>query len=165
MVEQITVAQLFDMAIAAEHTAEHVYRSLKEKFRNHPDVAQFWDDYADEEVGHANWLNNIRKGLAPEQLDAPVEAQIIEKMNVVLRFSAENALREVEDLEDAYQLASDLENSETNAIFEFLVDHFASDERTQAFLRAMLREHVAKLLIDFPSQFRTATVRRGIKAL
>jgi hypothetical protein len=89
----------------------------------------------------------------------------MEKAHGVLRFSVEDALKGVRNLEDAYQLVNELENSETNAIFEFLIANFAEDQKTQAFLRSQLRDHVGKLMIDFPVQFKQADVRREIGAL
>jgi hypothetical protein len=77
----------------------------------------------------------------------------------------ERRLRDVHNLEDAYQMVHELENSETNAVFDFLITNFAEDKKTQAFLRSQLRDHIGKLATDFPVQFRLAPVRRGIKAL
>jgi len=83
----------------------------------------------------------------------------------VLQFSVENRLKKIRDLEDAYQLVNELENSETNAIFEFLITNFSSDEETQSFLRSQLNDHIAKLTIGFPTRFRSAVRRREIGAL
>ena len=59
-------------------------------------------------------------------------------------------------MEDAYELAHELENSETNAIFEFLIIHFSTDETTQDFLRSHLKDHIGKLMLWFPAQFNVA---------
>jgi hypothetical protein len=109
-------------------------------------------------------LEQRRGALPPEQLAAPADELISEQVRNVLRFSVADALADVEDLEDAYQLVNDLENSETNAVFEFLIEHFAADAATQAFLKGQLRAHIGNLRIEFPIQFRTAALRRGIKA-
>jgi rubrerythrin len=158
-----TLAQLFDHAIAAERAAEAFYHGLETKFAHHEDVAAFWAEYAAEETMHAGWLESMRDGLSPERLSTPADPLTMEKAHGVLQFSVENTLKGVKNLEDAYQLVNELENSETNAIFEFLIANFAEDEKTQAFLRSQLRDHVGKLMIDFPVQFKQAKARQRIK--
>ena len=164
MSEEATVGELFELAIAAEKTAEKLYRGLGARFAHHEEVADFWRSYAAEEAGHAKWLKRLREGLDAGRLSAPADPVTLENARQVLQFSVENTLQEIENLEDAYQLANELENSETSAIFEFLITNFSSDEETQSFLRAQLRDHVARLMIDLPTQFKSVVVRRGIKA-
>ncbi|OQY21229.1 MAG: hypothetical protein B6I35_08850 [Anaerolineaceae bacterium 4572_32.2] len=45
----VTVAELFEMAIGAEKAAEELYHGLAAKFAHHPEVADFWKEYAAEE--------------------------------------------------------------------------------------------------------------------
>ncbi len=159
-----TVDELFTLAIAAERAAESLYLGLTQKFAAHADVAQFWQRYAAEEDGHAQWLAQRQRALPPETLAAPADESIADQVRYVLRYSIADVLADVADLEDAYQLVNDVENSETNAVFEFLIEHFAADAATQAFLKGQLRAHIGNLRIEFPTQFRTAAMRRGIKA-
>lgn len=159
-----TIDELFTLAIAAERAAESLYWGLAQKFAPHADVVKFWQRYAAEEVAHALWLEQRRDMLPPEQRAAPADELIADQVRHVLKFSVPAALAEVTDLEDAYQLVNDLENSETNAVFEFLIEHFADDPATQTFLKSQLHAHIGNLRIGFPSQFRTTALRRGIKA-
>ena len=165
MPKDTTVAALFELAIGAEKTAEELYRGLETKFAHHPEVANFWGQYAAEEVTHARWLERFRDSLNSEELSAPADPHTLEEARAVLGFSVEDALEQIRNLEDAYQLASELEHSETNTVFEFLVNHFSSDEKTQSFLRTQLRDHIGRLMIDLPTQFEGAAVRRTIGAL
>jgi hypothetical protein len=160
-----TVAQLFEMAIAAEKAAEELYHGLKSKFARHQEVADFWQEYADEEAMHANWLRQMRDSLTPEQLAQPADASILQSAHRAFQVSVEKALKGVKNLDDAYELVNDLENSETNAVFEFIIGCFGEDEKAQTFLRSQLRDHIGRLIADFPTQFRTATARRGVGAL
>lgn len=160
-----TVAELFELAIAAEKAAEELYRALEAKFAHHQEVADFWRKYAAEEAGHAQWLERLRRASSPEQLSAPADPLMLKDARKVLQFSIENTLEKTENLEDAYQLVHRLENSEINAIFEFLVTNFSSDEETQSFLRSQLHDHITKLTTGFPTRFRSAVRRRETKAL
>lgn len=114
---------------------------------------------------HAQWLEQIRSTTDPEQLSAPADPDQLENVRRVLQISIENVLEEIDNLEDAYQLVNDVEHSETNAIFEFLISNFSADKKVQAFLRSQLRDHIAKLMIDLPMQYRYAADRREIKVM
>jgi hypothetical protein len=113
---------------------------------------------------HAEWLGRLRDSLTPERLSEPADPGVLKDANQALRVPVERMLQDVHNLEDAYQLVNDLENSETNAVFDFLITNFAEDKKTQAFLRSQLKDHIGKLAIDFPVQFKLASVREQIKA-
>ncbi len=160
-----TVEVLFERAIAAEHAAEALYRGLEAKFAAHEDVVAFWHSYAEDEVGHAKWLERFRDGLTPEELDAPADCIMLDNARRAMEASVDTLLAEVHDLEDAYELVNELENAETNAVFEFMLANFSKDEDAKTFLRSQLKDHIGKLMIEFPSQFASAAIRRQIKAL
>lgn len=165
MSNKATVAELFELAIAAEKAAEKLYRGLEAKFAHQQEVADFWGEYAAEEAGHAQWLKRIRDAASPEQLSAPADPFILRDARRVLQFSVEHRLERIKNLEDAYQLVNELENSETYAIFEFLITNFISDKKAYSFLRSQLDDHLAKLATEFPTQFKGAAMRREIEAL
>ncbi len=109
-------------------------------------------------------MERLRDRLGPEELSAPADPLMLNEARGLLQSSA-GKLSGIKNLEDAYQLVNELENSETNAIFEFLISNFAMDKKTQNFLRSQLRDHIARLMIDFPAQFHDASARRVIEAL
>ena len=159
-----TIAALVELAISLEKSAAEIYRWLELKFAHQQEVVDFWKRYAAEEDMHAQWLERLRDRLGPGKLSAPADPLMLKEARSILQSSA-GKLSRIKNLEDAYQLVNELENSETNAIFEFLISNFSEDEKTQRFLRAQLREHIARLMIDFPIQFSNASARREIKAL
>ncbi|HID63670.1 MAG TPA: hypothetical protein EYP49_13175 [Anaerolineae bacterium] len=164
MSNEATITELLELAIAAEKATEKLYRGLEAKFAHHQEVADFWGKYAAEEAGHVQWLERLRDTSNPKQLSAPADPIKLKDARKVLQFSVENTLKEVKNLEDAYQLVNDLENSETYAILEFLITNF-SQEETRSFLRSQLNDHIAKLTTGFPTQFRSAIRRRAVEAL
>jgi len=164
MSNQATVDELFDLAIKAEKNAEEMYRRLQAKFAPEPDVVRFWRNYAQAEVGHALWLERIRGTLNPEQLAAPADEETAAAAKRLLLFPIERALQEVETLDDAYQLANEIESGETNVVFEFLIIHFASDAQAQSLIRSQLRDHVAKISTGFPARFKSSASRLSVKA-
>lgn len=160
-----TVVELFELAIEAERTAEALYRGLETKFAHQQEVADFWKRYAAEEAGHARWLGRLRDRVSPGQLAAPADPVMLRNARQALRLSVEHALKEVKDLEDAYQLTNELESAEMNTVFEFLITSFPADEQTPSFLRDQLKSHVDKITIEFLKQFQSTVARRALKAL
>jgi hypothetical protein len=165
MPDEVTVNQLFDLAIAAERAAEGVYRRLQAMFAPHPDVVRFWSDYAMAEDSHAQWLERIRGSVDAEQLAAPADPHTVRSAQALLRFPVEQALQGINTLDDAYQLASEMESGETNVVFDFLIGHFASDSQAQGFMRSQLKDHISKISTGFPARFRSSASRLSVKAI
>jgi hypothetical protein len=74
MMNKVTVAQAFEVAIATERAAERLFQGLEAKFAHHEDVATFWKQYALDEAKHAKWLDGLKARLTTEQLSRPVDA-------------------------------------------------------------------------------------------
>ncbi|MGB8213932.1 MAG: ferritin family protein [Anaerolineales bacterium] len=163
--DNVTVVQAFEVAIAAERAAEKLFQGLEAKFAHYAEVATFWKQYALDETKHAEWLEGLKARLTPEQLSRPVDAHTVELLQAVTGFSVEKALLGVKNLEDAYQLVNEVENGETNAIFQFLLNNFEADTQMREFLRAQLDKHIARLSIDLPTQYKGILARQAIQTL
>ena len=74
-----TVGKLFDYAIELERAAETLYRQLEKMFAHYPEVALFWKHYADEENGHASYLERIRAGVDADRLSRPADGAHVYK--------------------------------------------------------------------------------------
>jgi len=162
MSDPTTLADLFELAIQAERNAEALYDRFAQLFAAHPKVADFWHQYARQEAAHADWLTQLVESLDADQLDAPADPTILNNAQRLLSFSLDKVLETVHTLDDAYQLATEMENGETNAIFQFLTEHVAPSEQLRAFLRGQLRDHLSKLMVDFPLEFQSAARRQQV---
>ena len=161
-----TVGKLFEHAINLENGAETLYRNFGKIFSHYPEVARFWERYADEEKGHAAYLKRIQAGVDASRLSHPADRVIFQKVQQCLRDVAQVKLEEIQTLEDAFQLATELENSETNAIFEFIIVNFSSDElaKSNQFLRTQLNTHIVRLEDDFPAPYKSKHARESAAA-
>lgn len=159
-----TVAHLIELAIQGERQAEEFYLRLAEMFSAHPQIQDFWTAYAREENGHARWLETLRGRIGDDQLADPVDQVLIEQAQQAIATTPDAHLAGIHNLQEAYDKANDLEHSETNTVFEFLISCFADDVQTRAFLRAQLSEHVGRLLMKFPDQYRFPTIRKSVQA-
>lgn len=160
----ITFNDLFDLAIQGEETAEKIYRHFAEGFAHHPQIARFWKLYADEEAGHARYLRDLRSQIDPQRLAEAVDGKAFQRAQKLRRRLVQAQLKEVHTLEDAYRLASELEHSEVNSLFSFIVTHFTPPERlkSQELLRNILTEHVNKL-VELPVPYNSRLERRKIR--
>ena len=162
MAQGTTVAELFELAIGLERTAETLYRGLAAKFPSYDDVVAFWEQYAVEEAGHALWLQRLRDELDADKLVAVADPSMVKYAVSVLNLSVETSLARVRNLEDAYQLVNDVESSETNAVFDFLVTNFAYSKEVLSFLQRQLESHVARLMDEFPARFQSRRARMAV---
>lgn len=159
MAQGATIADLFALAIAAETSAAEFYRGLAAKFAGYSDVAEFWQRYVTDEIAHARWLARLQGNLSVEELAARADVAMLENARHAASVSVGVLLDDVNTLADAYELANDLESSETNAVFEFLISSFPTDPDVLSFLRAQLMEHINRLVIAFPERFRDPGAR------
>ena len=159
-----TIDELFSCAINLEKNTEQLYRKVGRLFSHDHAVAQFWSHYADEERGHALYLQRIKDGMDTERLSLAADYEIMtDAQNCLFRIS-QKEVENIQNLEDAYVLATELENAETNTIFEFIITNFSADElsKSRKFLRAQLNEHIARLETSLPIKYRSSAARRGL---
>jgi hypothetical protein len=161
-----TVDTLFDYAIELEKAAEDLYRNMAQLFSTEPKVVRFWEQYANEERGHAAYLERVRKAMSPDELSKPAKKSILVQAHRSLQGTSQVDLRKVRNLEDAYQLALDVENSETNAIFDFMISNFSTGElaKSYKFLKMQLNLHVTKMEREFPAPYKSRSHREKLTA-
>jgi rubrerythrin len=159
-----TIGDLIELAIALERSNESYYRGLQEKFSHSPDVREFWQAYADEEDGHARWLEQLRERVK-EKLSTRLEhPHLVEVAQRLLKITPEEHLSRVNNLDEGYHLAVELENSETNTIFEFLILNYSLTAQAANFLQAQLHSHIKRLMDEFPPGFRSRARRLAVQA-
>jgi rubrerythrin len=159
-----TLADLIELAIQLENATEALYRGLGAKFAHHPELEKFWQRYAAEELGHARWLERLRRDSSAEQLSAPADPMMLKMAQKMLQFSVDSALAKIKNLDEAYELAVDVENSETNAIFTFLITNYYADKDTVAFLRNQIKDHINNLTDELPAPFKDRALRQATPA-
>jgi rubrerythrin len=152
-----TVGKLFDYAIELEKASETLYRQMGKMFSHTPEIVQYWEHYADEERGHASYLENIRKGMDTERLSLPADSKIIADARKCLGTVSQKRLDSIQNLEDAHQLAIEL---------EIMITIFSADDLTKSrkFIRTQLSSHIARLDTELPVQFRSRVARQNLPA-
>jgi len=164
MPKTATVRDLLELAIALERATESFYRGLAVLFSHEVEVERFWRHYADAEAGHARWIENMRAQLSEERLLKPASQEIVKAARQGLKVPPESLLANINTLEEAYHAAIEIENAETNTIFDFLITDYALTSRSGEFLRTQLHSHMDELTKSFPAPFQSSIRRQGVKA-
>lgn len=145
MARKKTVGALFATAIAFEKKAEEFYRGLAKKFSGHPAVSSFWKSMIEDEIQHARALQEMRDSLTTEQLKSPGDDSAAIRDDELASFSAMYDLAKVNNLDEACEMARDIESSEMNAKIQSLVKKFIPPEMRADFVISVLENHVSKL--------------------
>lgn len=163
MPQRETIAALFELTIEAEKIMLSYYQGLIKKFSHVAEISEFWKSMADDELQHIHALEGLRSSLAQDVLSSPAEPGMLQKIREAFRFTSEEALGSVKTLEDAYEIANRLEDSETNRVTMLLNAKFVSSAEKKKFLMSLIETHLSDLAEFF--KFGKAEWRRSIKAL
>ncbi|MGB9777205.1 MAG: hypothetical protein ACPL7C_11810 [Anaerolineae bacterium] len=153
-----SVDDLIALLLHAETAVQTLYLRLVEAFAHEPKAAEVWWKMGADEAAHIRLLEQIRDSLSPERLQDPADPLWLEQAKSAARFSPERAMARIQTLEDAYQEAHAIENSELNAVFEFVMTEYFPRPLKVEFIHNMLREHVDRL-----QDLRTTEWRRSIR--
>ena len=156
-----TIGELFDRAIEIEHEAASIYTEFSRLFSHVPGLSAFWKGLVDDEMLHARTLEDVRKSLTPEQLLSPPDKEMWENVARIQRMLSKDLVGSIGSLDDAYELAHDLEFSEVNAIFKFLAAEFVPSQERNKFVISEIVQHQKKLS-DFSRNFGDRDWRKGI---
>ncbi len=146
MTTRPTIHDYFELAIQGENDLRQFYIGLAEKFTTTPNAQAFWQQMADDEAEHAQRLIDIRNTLNPEQLAAAADVRPYLDLKKAMASPPSEALKQVRNLQEAYELATELETGEFNAAFKFLVENFLWEgNESLSLILSKLELHIGKL--------------------
>lgn len=141
-----TVAALFEMSIGIEQKAAAFYVHMAAAFNHMPEVSAFWQQLHSEEIEHENILRGVCASLPPETLAGPPEPFLAERVSDACRLIDAVDVDAVRTLDDAYELAHELEFSEVNAVFKLLAMAGVPAETHSRFVVDNIERHQNHLL-------------------
>ena len=156
-----TIEAIFERAIEIEHKAATIYTEFSQLFSHMPKITVFWQGMTEDEKRHMAALQDVRKSLTNEQLQSPCDKNISEKVAEIHRLLSKDLTASINNLDDAYELANELEFSEVNAIFKFLAAEFVPSEQRIQLVASEIKQHQQKLL-DFFENFGDRNWRKEI---
>jgi len=146
-----------------EKTQAMVYKGLEKKFSFSKEIAQFWAEMAEDETGHYERIVEMYNKFGPEQLSVEVDNNLYDAVCKGLHELNLSRLSNVCDLCDACELAAEVEDYETTAVFEFVHARFKNDAQRLDVSNAIFA-HLEKLG-SFSDRFGSVDNKRLIKAL
>ena len=149
---QDTMASLIERAIEFECRARDLYITFSDIFSHNDKVSTFWGQFSEDESRHMNLLEETRNTLSQEELSSPVgkkESASVRKVQHLLNTVTTVC---IQNLNDAYELADEIENSEINAIFRFVLIKSVTAKERDMLIHAQIEEHLNRL-ITFGQEF------------
>lgn len=147
-----TVADVFSLAIEVEAKAGKLYGELVKLFAHEPAVSAFWTSLRDDEAEHAAMLQDALAELPPEKVASDADPAIWIKLVDMNRRLDRCSPEEFETLDDAYEVAHELEYSEVSGIFSLLASGMCSKLTSMAIIEMNIDRHQSKL-IEFTHAF------------
>ena len=147
-----TIQHVIQQAIEAENQSRHVYVQFSQMFSHVPDVAGFWQDLAYDEAKHAYTLKKTQDSLSTEQLAFPADRKLLRSVEKTKLFLSRISISTIRSLDDAYELAHELEFSELNYIFKCVAGDFIRQDEKKKIIFNEIEEHQRKL-VDFTENF------------
>lgn len=158
-----TIDIAFELAIACENLAAAVYREFMKKFSHMPEVVEFWNDMVRDEEKHAEHLEELYNSLTPDQLNAQANSQTLLELRTILTLKLEDVTGPIKTLDDAINTAHELENSEVNTAFRFLMNEFISAETRLNAIINTVEVHLERLM-NFSEYYGDCDWRKSITA-
>lgn len=144
--ELLTIEEAFKSAMEFECKAKEIYSHFVDLFSHLPEIAAFWEGLASEEETHEAMLQNICHSLTEEQTSSPADKNIMRKIVETQEVIRKIHIDSICNLDDAYELAHELEFSEVNSIFQLLATKYVTVEKRANFLESVIEKHQSKLL-------------------
>jgi rubrerythrin len=154
-----TIQVLFELAINWETQAYDLYAKFAKLFSHEPKVSAFWKQLSKDESRHRKVLKGFLKEIPGEKLLAEMGN---EEQRSVIRVEGlinEATTSKIQTLDDAYELAHQLETSEINKVFKMLVNHYMPDKEGHKFILSDVKEHI-EMLVKFGKEYTQSQRRR-----
>lgn len=144
----LTVGEIIERAIKIEKRVADLYAVFAKRFSHVPGMSDFWSDLRRDEVGHMGELRVICESLSAEKLGALESRGISISVHRAMTFVDDVCLSGLKTLDDAYEIARNLEFSEINTVFEYLTIDLVTASSRDEMVTYQVEEHEKKLL-DF----------------
>ena len=155
---------MFEHAINIEMAAAKIYHLYEKMFHHVPDVAGLWKSMAHDEINHAEILKESFESLPQSVLNTTPGQLMWQNLAIVNQALEKYISADIDSLDDALEIAHQMESSEINAIFKFLtLEHFSNSVR-ESFIESEIMDHQKKL-VDFSMVYSSIAMRESIKPL
>ena len=144
--DEKTIQLIFELAINWETQARDLYANFANLFNHEPKVSAFWIQLSKDESQHIVVLKDILNKLSTEKRLMKIGNEQWTSVTRVEGLIKEAITRKVSTLDDAYELAHQMEMSELNTLFKLIVNDYHPDDEGQRFILSDVKEHIERLM-------------------
>ncbi len=157
-----TIGKLFVLAIELEYKTADIYEKFAKLFPHVPGLPAFWQGLRDDEIQHVITLQNVSTSLTPEQLLVCPPKEMWDSALKSQQIISKDLIGAITNLNDAYELAHELEFFEANTIFNFLTSKIIHSGKPEEIDYLAIVKHQQKLM-NFCYSFGNREWRKEIK--
>ena len=137
-----SIKGLFSLALKTEMKLEEIYSFFSDKFSFNLEISNFWKSMANDEKVHISKLESLYETLNREQIELAADDIIVLKAkNNIGNILAVN-LNIPLTLNDAFMLTHELEHSEINTVFTYLLKEFEPSQKQLELNMKQLEMHL-----------------------
>jgi len=141
-----TIGDLFDLVIENESKSEKLYQQFAELFSSYPDITKFWKSMAADETTHISLINQILRSLGNDYLRKTADPEEWNRATKTRNFLNSLDIQLINNLNDAFELAHELEYSEINTSFVYMTTELEYTEEKRDSIMARLLGHQKKIM-------------------
>lgn len=157
-----TLSDLFECAIVNELKAADIFANFRDDYSFHEGLAEFWEDMRKDEIMHSDVLRKIHNDLPDEKLSEKPDKQVCEYAERAYQLIRRIAEEKPKNLDEAYELAHELEFCELNEVYLILLNNKVDDDNAKEFIKSEISNHQKKMT-DFKDRFGDREWRKRIK--
>lgn len=158
-----TLKRLFAHAIGIEFLASRIYLDFAKMFEDHEKIFRFWKGMREDELQHAEILKETRNSLPEETLAEDAGSHMWDILLIVKKYLKRYKKKDIRTLDDACEMAHQIESSEINSLFRVLTLGFFSSHVREAFILSEINDHQKKLA-EFTQRHGSRAFRKSIYA-
>lgn len=150
-----------ELAIAIENRSAELYKKFAELFRQHAQLASYWEKMEIDEQRHKSILQEVINDLDENDANKSIFEETAKRTTKLLTCINDDLSKVFGNLDDAYECAHELEEKEVEVIFDLLKEDSVSKYEGVHTLLKEDQEHLQKL-IDFGEKYGKAEWRKMV---
>lgn len=155
--------ELLQKSIMIEEKTANIYSTFAERFSNEKKVVDLWSEMERDELSHVKFFQRLYDRSDEALLNSDVDIMISRQVNGMMAFLEKDHMSKVDNLDDAYELAHELEFYETNCVVKILEMEMIPKKLKSEFLYASLMIHQTRITM-FQNNYGNKEWRLSVKA-